>query len=253
MALKTLYQSKTKSKTSNEQKYKITYYGKESEVNSLISTLQIGTSEAEGCYLTSWNKSQYGADLYQIELEYTQTFQSGQFSNVPSSVVGKKSATLSVRNIQLPLENLENYLMNWNHYLIGRAEDETEYIETPDWWETADYQFNIPVADRENYRWITSISELPLEPDSDGLYWFIVQKPQKPGVQYYDFAVFVVTESAKFRSATDAGNAVSKSINTIVSPSNTFGISGGNWKLDETSVSWDGSAWIGTSVYTHSG
>lgn len=68
-------------------------------------------------------------------------------------------------------------------------------------------------------------------------------------------ACFVITESQRFGSATAAGNAINKNINTITSPSNTFGLSGGgyNFKLDECSVQWDGKSWICTSVYTRSG
>lgn len=257
MALKILYQSKEKSKNGSQQKYKVTYYGKENQIDSLIATLEIGTSTAEGCYLSSWTKSNYGADLYQVVLEYTQSYEWGSYSNVPSTVVGKKSATLSVRNIQLPIEWLkdhgsQNYLTNWNYYLIGRAESEDESIETPAWWETAQTPI-IPIADRTNYRWIKSISELPLEADTEGKYWFIVEQPQKPGVQVLDYALFVVTESAKYRTASAAGSAINKSINTITSPSNTFGLNWGDWKLDQASVSYDGKAWIGTCVYTHSG
>ena len=256
MSLKVLYQGKEKSKNANEEKYKVTYYGTEQEVDSFISSLQIGISYDNG-YLSSWNKSNYEGDLYQVACEYTTSYQWGSYSNVGPTVVGKKSAQLSVRNIQLPLEWLrdhgnQNYVTNWNYYLIGRAESEDTVIDTPAWWETATDTI-IPIADRTNYRWIKSIAELPLDPDSDGQYWFIVEQPTKPGVQFLDYALFVVTESAKYRSANAAGNAISKSINTITSPSNTFGLSDGNFKLDQASVSFDGSAWIGTCVYTHSG
>ena len=76
---------------------------------------------------------------------------------------------------------------------------------------------------------------------------------QNLGVEYYDLACFVVTETAKYKSATAAGNAISKNINTISSPQNTFGITGGNWKLDEATVQYNGKNWYATSVYTRSG
>ena len=49
------------------------------------------------------------------------------------------------------------------------------------------------------------------------------------------------------------GNAISKKINTITSPENTFGISGGNWKLDEVNVIFNGKYWVANSVFTRSG
>lgn len=59
-----------------------------------------------------------------------------------------------------------------------------------------------------------------------GLRWIEAASPTKPGVEYYDLACFVVTESAKYRTASAAGSAVSKNINKIVNPGNDFGISG---------------------------
>lgn len=76
---------------------------------------------------------------------------------------------------------------------------------------------------------------------------------QNLGVEYYDFAVFVVTETAKYRTASAAGSAVSKNINRITSPSEDFGISGGDWKLDEVTVQYNGKNWLATSTYTRSG
>lgn len=94
---------------------------------------------------------------------------------------------------------------------------------------------------------------MPLDPDANGKYWRILQKPTKPGVEYYDLACFVVNISAKYNTASAAGNAVSKNINHIVTPTETFGITGGNWKLDEVSISYDGKHWIANQTYTKSG
>lgn len=257
MALKVLYQTKEAAENGNQRKYKETLYGKESQVDALIATLTIGTTTKEGCYLASWNKSQYGADMYQIECEYTETKDWGTYSNVPSTVVGRKSAQLSVRNIQFPLEHLDNYLFNWNNYLIQLC-NSADDVSTPLWWDTlgkdaSGHLQGIPQQDEDDYRLVKSLSEIPTGRDADGKKWYIVEYPTKPGVEVYDWAVFVVTESARYRSANSAGSAIDKNINTIVAPSNTFGLSWGNWKMDEASVSYDGKAWIATCVYTHSG
>jgi len=50
-------------------------------------------------------------------------------------VVGKKSSVLSVRNLSLPVEHLDNYLWCWNHYLIQRANSEDD-ISVPLWAST---------------------------------------------------------------------------------------------------------------------
>lgn len=259
MALKILYQSKELSRSTNESKYKVTYYGKQDEIDAYIATLEIGVTQAQGKTLTMWHKSNYGADLYQVETEYTETFEWGSYSNVGPTVVGKKSATLSVRNLQLPLEHLDNYLCNWNNILIQLA-DSKEDTTTPDWWydlgkNAEGYIDEIPDEDADTYRWIKSAGERPTQADSDGKHWYIVEYPTKPGVEYYDWAVFVVTQSARYRSPSAAGQAVSNTINTITGPTNDFGLGGGgyNWKHDEASIQYDGKAWIVTNVYTLSG
>ena len=58
-----------------------------------------------------------------------------------------------------------------------------------------------------------------------------------------------MTETAKYGSASAAGSAVSKNINKIVSPQNTFGLSG-EWKMDEANVVYNGQDWVATNVYT---
>lgn len=97
----------------------------------------------------------------------------------------------------------------------------------------------IPADLVDKYMWAKTRGEVPTEPDQNGERWVEAAQPTKPGVDYYDLACFVVTESAKYRSASAAGSAVSKRINKIVDPGEDFNISGGNWKMDEANVSYD--------------
>ena len=251
MALKYLYQSKQKTRTSQETRYKEVLYGNDTEINTYINNLVIGTTTVQGLYLTTWRKSQYAAGIWQVECEYSQIDNSITFSTLPDSEVGKKSAQLNTRNLQMPLEKLNGYLQKWNHYLIQKAAP-NETLVTPQWYATAAYEDFIPIADREKYRWVTNLAEIPQQPTEDGKYWQIVKKPTKPGVQYFDYAYFEVTENMKFRSASDAGTAINKNINKIVAPTNTFGITGGNWKLDSSTIHYTGSYWLASMIFTHS-
>lgn len=250
MALKVLYQSEEHSKNQNEFKHRFTLYGKESEIDTYISGLNIGGYYNNLGYLTSYVKSNYGADLYQVELEYSVSYSNDGYTNVDDTVVGEKSATLSSRTLQMPLEGHTNYLTNWNYYLIGSAEDQSTAISTPQWWSTAT-NIIIPIADRQKYRWVSSISEIPQDKDSNGNYWFIVEQPTKPGVQYYEMSYYTVTEKQKFKSASAAGSAVGSALNTLTSPSNTFGL-GGSWKFDSAEVYYSGKYWYATKTYTRS-
>lgn len=247
MSVKLKYQSKELSRNKNQESYKETFYGSSDEIDAFISTLPaIGTSVSGKGYFTSYNKTQSEGSIYQVETQYTIEYDES-FSNTSSTVVGQKSASLSVRNIQMPLQAHVNYLTCWNYYLIGLGD-----AETPQWHSTAKDTL-INVDDRKSYQWVKSTSQMPLEANEDGQYWHVLEQPIKPGVEYFDKACFVVTQSAKFNSSGAAGSSISANINTITPPQNTFNVTYGDWKYDQASVQYDGKHWIATSTYTHSG
>ena len=242
MALKYLYQGKEISRDKSSSSYKQTLYGTETEVDAKISSLTIGTFVQGKGYLKSWTKTQNDPNIWQIEIEYSISYESNFNDSDSGTVTGKKSAQLSVRNIQMPLQAHPNYRTIWNHYLISCNG------MSPSWvFDKTDTL--IDTDQRKNYMWVKSLGEIPLQPNADGTYWEVAVQPQKPGVEYYDMALFVVTISEKHGSATSAGNAVSKNINRIVNPSEDFNL-GGEWKYDEASISYDGKNWISTQVYT---
>lgn len=235
------YQGKEISRDKDQYQYKQTLYGSLSEIDSYIATLTIGTRYQDKGILRSWTKTQKQASLWQVEVVYSISY-SSNWSDDDQTVVGKKSAQLSVRNIQIPLQQHPEYRTIWNHYLIANNGN------CPSWI-TDKTDTLLTTADRANYQWVKSIGEVPVDPDSQGRYWEIVAKPSKAGVEYYDMACFVVTISAKYKTASSAGGAISKNINKIASPSQDFGLSG-QWKLDQASVSYDGKHWIASSTYT---
>lgn len=239
------YQGFESSRNKGERLFKQTFIGSESLIDQKINTLVYGSFHENKGYLTKWRKTQDDGIFYQLEIQYTISYDNDP-SSLDDTQYGKKSASLSVRNIQMPLQHLPNYLTNWNYYLIGLTDS------VPEWWETAK-DFIISPEDRKNYMWIKSLAELPLQPNEEQKYWQIIKKPTKPGVQYYDLACFVVTETSKHNSANSAANSISKKINTITSPDEDFGITGGNWKLDQCSIAYSGEYWLATKVYTRSG
>ena len=251
MSVSLKYQGRSYSNNRDMQEYTQTWQGFESQIDAKMGTLSgIGTYYSGRGYLTSVSKTPDEGPFWNLEIVYSTDYGNESFSNSSDTVVGRKSAQLSVRNLQLPLERLENYRTNWNYYLIGLC-DEDDTLSTPDWWQTAGYEDLIPAADRKKYRWVKTVGEIPTEPE-DGKTWQIIEKPTKPGVEYYDYAYFVVTISAKYKSARAAGNAIGSNINTIVTPAEDFNL-GGEWKYDEASVQYDGKAWIATQVYTRAG
>lgn len=241
MSLKNLYQGREYSRDKNEQKYKQTLYGSEAEVDEYIASLSIGTKADGKGYLRSYTKTQKDGSFWQLEIEYSTSF-SGSWSDDDETIVGQKSATLSARVIQVPLEAKQGYLTKWNNYLISTEGS------APAWAASAT-DIIIPVSDRGKYMWVKSLAEIPMDKTEQGKYWNVVQDMTKKGVEYFEVAVYVVSESAAFRSANAAGNFISKKMNKIVSPSQTFGL-GGEWKLDDCSVQYDGKKWIATNTYS---
>lgn len=175
MSLTLKYQGQELSRNKNESTFKETYQGTESEVDSYISSSLSGISTyvAGKGYLTSWRKFNSEGPHYGVEVEYTVSYDDS-FDNTDSQVYGKKSAQLTVRNIQMPLEHHTNYLTQWNYYLIGLGN-----VSTPDWWSSATNIILTP-AQRKKYLWVKSIGEVPTDPDQDGNYWTILEEPTKP-------------------------------------------------------------------------
>ena len=152
-------------------------------------------------------------------------------------VYGEKSAVMDAGCIQLPLEHHENYKTFWNHYLFA-----PKGTAAPDWHETA----TTAETDTSQYVWGKSLSDRP-----DG--FVPIAEPLKKGVTHYEAATYRITEVVKFKSSSEAGRYVANKLNKISSPENDFGITGGNWKCDAVSVSWQQKAWSGTLTFNRSG
>ena len=245
MAVNLKFNSNRIEKTQSEKKTYQTYISpSETEIDAFISTWNVGANYELGV-LNRITKSLQDT-FFECELEFGIGYEGGSSSE--EQIFGVKSAQLSVRMMSNPLENHEYYLCNWNHYLIA-----LDNAPVPNWWYTATTPWiNPSTADFKNYRWVSSLSEIPTEPDEDGKYWNLCSEdtiPQKPGVETFDVALFVVTETEKYGSLSQASNAVNSNINTIISPQNDFNL-GGSWKYDDARVYFNGKYWVVESTYT---
>ena len=163
---------------------------------------------------------------------------------VPPRDWGKRSCRLRGATLSLPLESHPGYRTRWKYFLCAAPGTGS----LPEWYrEAADTL--VPLADAEKYCWCRTISEVPC--DANGR-WKILAAPAKPGVDSYDAAVYSIIETARFRSAAQAGQMVSGTLNRIGSPANNFGITGGNWKCDDAEVSWHDDCWVARLTWTRS-
>ena len=250
--LRRKYQGREQSRSKGEDTAKETWYGTENEVYAYADALVLGTYVSGLGYLHAWTVKQDTPTIWEVEVDYRVTRSSASWSEEeepPSSSSGgadptPKQYSLSVRNLQIPIESHPSYRACWTHYLLGLGT-----TSFPSWWSDATNTLLTP-QQRQTYMWVSSIAEIPLDPDEGGRYWMIVAQPQKPGVQVFDRACFVVTEKSHYRTSEAAGAAISHNINEISTPPHTFGISGGQWKLDEGSVEHDGKRWVATRSWT---
>lgn len=245
------YRGKQYSKNLTEQITRETYIGTENDIDSFISSKSIGVYQVGKGKLFNIQKNQQEGQFFTARLEYTKSEdeQGDNGFDQTTGEYGKTSQVLSVRNMSLPIESHPNYRTKWNHYLIAKNGYQTT---VPQFYFSA----KNTVTNDENYKWVQDLSNIP-----DG--WSIVREgkntaqPWKPGVESFDFACFVITESRKFNSAQNAGKSIEKKINTIVeSPKyGDMGLTenGYDWKIDDCNIAYNGKYWIATTTYTRSG
>ena len=215
----------------------ITMTGTFEECKAALDAADYGTKHTDYGYLKSVQMQQEEGPLWMIQYKYSTASATGSTPPESDTGYGKKSAVLSTGLLSLPLKKIPHYLTKWDHYLFGHSG-----AEIPVWYETATDTTDTGTA----YKWGKNLSDRP-----DGM--VELASPTKPGVTGVDYATYQITETAKFRTAKEAGAFVANKLNRISTPSEDFGIIGGNWKCDSATVSWRNKAWYATLTYTRSG
>ena len=204
------------------------YEGTEAEIDTLLAGHVIGEGSEDGT-LAAKSKGQVGGSIWGAELRYEISGDGGGSATPPSNAWGSKSATLRGSMLSMPLQNHPSYRAKWDHYLVAAP---GVPAMTPIWWVTASSVLLSGAAGKE-YRWIADLSDIPT---TGGAKWQVIMEPTKPGISSYEVATYSITETAKYKTASAAGSAVAGKLNRIGSPSEKFGITGGNWKCDDASV-----------------
>ena len=260
MAAVIKFQSRQAERNESGSTRTVVYTGTFEEMQEIFDDQPIGSGTG-GERVVSASMSQEAGELWQCEIRYQNDNINASIIGPDDAAYGKKSAQLSCGLLSMPLESHPNYLACWNYYLATSLPEDV----VPEWWETAKSTIlNDETA--QNYKWVKSISELPIGTDNGGKRWRTLKNPTKPGRESYDLATYQVTESAKFPTAQKAGRMIEGKLNKIATPSQTFGLGGDkvkkampdgkpapNWKCDGASVSWNGKCWIATLTYTRSG
>ena len=243
MAITLKYQSRQREQDMTSIGTTLVWNGPREEIEAFAAEEYPGDPTDYGT-LESVRIYQDGGAIWACERRYSQD-QNGNYREKPNVVYGRKSATLHGSMLSMPLESHKKYLMNWNYYLAAAPGVST----VPSWWATAKDPV-LTQAQSQQYAWIRALSDTPV---SGNTRWTILKKPQYPGLNSYDVATYTVTETARFRSARAAGHMVEKCLNKIGFPNKTFGNSGGNWKCDDATISYNGGDWFATLTWTRSG
>ena len=233
------YQSLKAARDSEKRTSTYTYRGSRSEMETLAAGHTVGEVGSAG-RLKSLELRHREDTIWECELVY-ELSADGQSVDAPDHSWGVKSCRLRGSMLSRPLEAHPAYRTCWNHYLFARNGVST----IPAWRATATDTL-VPAADRDNYMWSKSLAGA-----QDG--FKVLASPVKPGIDSFDTAVYTVTETARFRSASAAGAMVAAKLNRIGAPAETFGNSNGNWKCDDAEVSWNGKYWLAKLAWTRSG
>ncbi len=247
--LESVHQGRVFERSENGSSTTQTVTGTLAEMTAYLESLSFDNIGG-GNHIVSGRVSQVAGSEWKCEVVYADESNSGTVT-APSSAYGKKSATLNAGVMRMPLEHHKKYLTNWNYYLAQGIRKGGGPV-VPGWWLTATTTI-LEKAVAQKYKWVKSLSELPVGPDKLGREWQAIMDPAKPGVEGYDLATYQVTESVKQPNATRCGYYVANRLNKIISPNETFGLTAGNWKCDSASIQWDGKHWKATLTYTLSG
>jgi len=242
MSVAVKYNSRQVERTDSGIVTTLAWIGPRSEIETFGASERPGAAGNDGV-LESVRIYQDSGHLWVCERRY-RTDQNGEMHNKPNVNFGQKSASLHGSMLSMPLETNPEYRTCWNYFLAAAP----GITAVPEWWETA--KDTIIIDGRGKYAWIKSPGEVPI---SNNVRWEVLREPKKPGRNSYDLATYSVTETAKFTSPEAAGRMVANKLNRIGKPDEDFGITGGDWKCDDATVSYHDRAWFATLTWTRSG
>ena len=251
MALVELYNGRSVDRDTNGISTTITYSGTKAECDTWAAAQTIGATYAGLGKLSTTSVSQLEGAIYSVSARYQNangdSGASGSEVVPPDYSFGEYSASMNCSMLSTPLEQHPNYKVCWNYFL---AAADNAY-PAPPWWGTATDPSGL---DPTQYRWLSSVGELPVGEDENGHTWKIVQKPLLRGVQSYDRALYTQTESARFRKRSDAVSSIAQYANKIGTPINNPGspFVSGKWKCDNATVTWNNEYWLATLTWTYS-
>ena len=183
--------------------------------------------------VTAEPKSEDGP--WRVELEYTPEPLYDEVSGNGRNRVWK-TYEMSTDDMDVPLEQHEEYQARWNHVLL--AKDGVSAV--PTWWETT---ADTVIADT-NYKW-----GKPGEKVEEG--WHVIKAETKPGVESFRDGVVTVTVTKLCHKRSGFDAEAKRRDYTVSAPGKTFGIEG-MWLRGGSSIRREGRRWQMTTQFINS-
>lgn len=247
----------------------VTYQATQAQLEAQIGTSPwtIGTVDNEWGRLDNIELKPESGPFWNAILTYVNPPDAGIRISIGSSN-SPTQRTLSVIMKSLALQTKDNYEYIWNHILIYLDTNNYNYatdVGDIHQWTSSNYKTPIN-ASNGHLKWIRDASEIPTDPvftdqtttvngqqqtTSVAHYWKIAYEATKPGVQYYEFPTYEVTQSGRYRSLTGIDwwrqNAPGKVV--TLTTTQTFGITDGEWLCLGGTVHYDGKTYEASCTY----
>ena len=259
------YQGQTQTKDSNGiRTTQITYQSTKDKLLQAVNALSIGGyDDSISGYLTDINIKQDSGPFWNAVLTYSSTW-----ANQITIHIGKSSSptiyTCNTIMKSLALQTRENYEYIWNHTLIYLDTDNYNYatdVGDIHQWNSSNY-LTLINSSNGHLQWIKDDSQRPTEPvfedqtttvngqqqtTSVPHYWKIAYAMTKPGVEYYEFPTYEITQASRSTQQPDWWK--DKLPGKVVAPTDTMGISGGEWLCHGGQLRYDGKAYDASCTY----
>lgn len=162
--------------------------------------------------------------------------------------------TLRTITISLPLHYLDNYRTYWDHYLWAEVPLSIKSAPLPaeayaNWQDERTFYYNDTL-----YAWTTS-NHIPTQTADSGKHWVYVRSPLKVDVRHVTYHTYQITEYGEYNKETAAYWAVNRALNGITAKpllgDMGVGDQGGQWKLDNASIRYNGKKWEAECIWTY--
>ncbi len=236
------YQGFQQNYTSEAIQTTITYQSnREALENNIVSTTGIVVGDKWKCgnqytygRLDSINLQDSEGPFWNATLTFSQPLSSGLIVNMGGDNKNATNNSLVVRMISMPIESHPNYSYIWNHILarLGAYEDGDYDIQAYGGENglsglTVEQAKVLVNRSEGKLKWLNDASELPTEAvtyqneGSDDIFtdtWNIAQMSHKPGVEYYEFPTYEITEYTRHKDRNSAAWAIAQKSGKIKFP-----------------------------------